>query len=80
MDLIKEGLKTKKNGDKYHDSVINDAVYYIEKAQECLDEGLKNPEKWHKDNMIMNKTITQLFPQMCILQQFHNTQMDFEEN
>ena len=80
MDLFIEGLKNKKSGEKYHDSVIDDAIYYIEKAQSCLDEGLKNPEQWHKDNLIINKSILQLLPQMCVLQQFHSSQMEVEES
>jgi hypothetical protein len=52
MDLIIDGLEARKTGEMYHDHVISDAILNIKKAQEALDEGLKDPEKWYRDNEI----------------------------
>tara|TARA_Y100000389_G_C17092872_1_gene332126 strand:- start:140 stop:382 length:243 start_codon:yes stop_codon:yes gene_type:complete len=71
FDTLLNDLNNKKKGDTYHDSVIDDAIFHIKKAMECIDEGLEDPEKWHNDNMIIAKTFTQLFPTIYLLQQTH---------
>lgn len=55
MDLIIDGLEAKKSGDKYRDHVLDDAIYHIKKAKECLEKGLKDPKAWWADNMITTK-------------------------
>ena len=76
MDLIIDGLESRKNGDKYHDLVLTDAINHINKAQECLDEGMANPEKWWNDNTVLTKAWVSLFPfmYMMIQQQLSHTQ------
>ena len=69
MDLIIDGLETKKNGEKYHDHVIDDAISNIKRAQEALDEGLKDPKKWWDDNYVNCKTFMYLMPFIYLLQQ-----------
>lgn len=80
MDLIIEGLESRKTGDKYHDHVLNDAINSIKHAQQALDEGIKEPEKWYKDTETNCKIFMRLFPFIYILQQFHNPPIDIEEN
>lgn len=72
MDLLIYGLESRKNGEKYHDCVIDDAIGHIKRAQECLDEGLKNPEQWYKDCRVVARTFVTLFPYIYLLQQFHS--------
>ena len=76
MDLILDGLEHRKNGDRYHDLVLTDAINHIKKAQECLDEGLSDPEKWWNDNTVLTKAWVSMFPfmYMMIQQQLSHTQ------
>jgi len=69
MDKLIEDLNSQKTGEKYHDFVITDAISYIEKAKECMAEGMADPLKWYCDAIIMSKTISYLFPQIYTLQQ-----------
>ena len=56
MEYIVKGLESQKNGDKFHDFVLADAIYYIKKAQETLDEGLANPEQWYRNEQVNSST------------------------
>jgi hypothetical protein len=69
MDQVIQDLETRKNGDKYHDFVIDDALYYIKKAQETLDQGLLNPIGWYENEQVNSKTFFSLFPQIYLTQQ-----------
>lgn len=82
MDLIIDGLKSRKNGEKYHDFVIDDAISSIKRAIEALDEGLVDPEKWWTDSLIQAKTMATLFPFIYLLQQrlSHNSHPQAEES
>jgi hypothetical protein len=80
MDLIIDGLESRKTGEMYHDHVLSDAILNIKKAQEALDEGLKDPERWYKDNETNCKIFLKLFPFIYLLQQFHNPPKLLEEN
>ena len=69
MDLIVDGLESRKTGEKYHDFVLDDAISSIKRAKEALEEGLVDPEKWWSDSLIQAKTMATLFPFMYLLQQ-----------
>jgi hypothetical protein len=69
MEYIIKGIESQKTGDKHRDFVLNDAVYYIKKAQEALDEGLSNPEQWYRNEQINSSTFFSLFPQIYFTQQ-----------
>ena len=69
MEYIVKGLESQKNGEKFHDFVLSDAIYYIKKAQEALDEGLLNPEQWYNNEQINSSTFFSLFPQIYFTQQ-----------
>ena len=69
MDLIIDGLESRKNGDKYHDFVMTDAINNIKKAQEALDEGLQDPKKWWDETLVTTKTWMMLFPMIYMVQQ-----------
>jgi len=69
MDLIIDGLETRKNGEKYHDFVLDDAINSIKRAKEALDEGMKDPEDWWKDSLLTTKTFMTLFPFIYMVQQ-----------
>jgi hypothetical protein len=69
MDLLIDGLEARKNGERYHDFVITDAINNIMRAQEALDEGLKDPKKWWSESMNMSKVWVTLFPFIYMIQQ-----------
>ena len=77
-NIIKE-LENKKTGEKFNDFVLDDAIFHVKKALECLTDGLPHPEKWYNDEIISAKVFTQLFPQIYQLQQTHSSQR-IEEN
>jgi len=80
MNELKNKIKKMKTNDKNHDRVIDEAIYFLDKAQECLDEGLKDPESWNTENVLINKAIFKLLPQMYLLQQIHRNSSDSGEN
>lgn len=69
MDLIIDGLETRKNGEKYHDFVLDDAISSIKRAKEALDEGMKDPEAWWTESLLTTKTFMTLFPFIYMVQQ-----------
>ena len=69
MDLCIDGLEFRKNGEKYHDFVLDDAISSIKRAKEALEEGLVDPVKWWSDSLIQAKTFATLFPFIYLLQQ-----------
>ena len=69
MELLIDGLESRKNGDKYHDFVLDDAISSIKRAKEALEEGLCDPEKWWSDSLIQARTMATLFPFIYLLQQ-----------
>ena len=66
METIVNELESSKTGEKFHDFVINDAVYYIKKAQEALDEGLEDPKAWYMREQINAKTFFNLLPHIFL--------------
>jgi len=76
MERFISELESRKTGDKFHDFVLDDAMYYIKKAQETLEEGLLNPEQWYKNERINSQTFFSLFPQIYFTQQRLASEMD----
>lgn len=77
-DIIKE-LENKKSGEKFKDFVLDDAIGHLNKALQCLNEGLINPEQWYNDELETAKIFTKLFPLIYQLQQTRNSPQK-EEN
>jgi hypothetical protein len=69
MDDIIKNIESQKSGEKFHDFVLDDAVYYIKKAQDALAEGLANPEEWYNNEKVNTMTFYSLFPQIYLTQQ-----------
>jgi len=69
MDTLLKDLESHKTGEKFHDFVIDDAMFYIKKAQEALDEGLKDPKLWYRNEQINSQTFFTLFPHIYFTQQ-----------
>lgn len=69
MDDIIQTIESQKNGDKFHDFVIDDAIYFIKKAKEALEDGLQDPEKWYENEQLSYKTFFKLFPYIYYTQQ-----------
>ena len=82
MDLLIDGLVSRKNGDKYHDFVLDDAIVSIKRAKEALEEGMEDPEKWWNESLIQAKTFATLFPFIYLVQQriSHNHPQTAGEN
>ena len=82
MDLIIDGLESRKSGEKYHDFVLDDAIVSIKRAKEALEEGLIDPEKWWTESLVQAKTFATLLPFIYLLQQQidHNHHQRVEEN
>jgi hypothetical protein len=76
MDTLIKTFESQKNGNKYHDFVLDDAIYYIKKAQEALTEGLLDPEEWYKNEQVNAKTFCSLFPHIYFTQQRLASEMD----
>ena len=69
MDDIIETIESRKTGEKFHDFVLDDAIYFIKKAKEALEDGLLDPEGWYNNEQINSKTFFSLFPQIYLTQQ-----------
>lgn len=82
MDLIIDGLEAKKNGEKFHDFVLDDAIHSIKRAKEALEDGMKDPETWWTESLLTTKTLVTLFPLIYMVQQklSHNDPQEAEEN
>ena len=79
MDLIVDGLEAKKTGDKYRDHVLEDAIFHIKKAKECLEKGLEDPKAWWADNLITTKAWIPYMYLMLQQQASHNQDNHPEE-
>ena len=69
MDLIIDGLESRKNGEKYHDFVLDDAIHSLKRAKEALEDGMTDPEHWWKESLMTTKTFMTLFPLIYMVQQ-----------
>ena len=66
MDELIRDIENRKNGEKFHDFVLDEAVFYINKAQEALEA---DPEEWYKNSQLSAQTFIKLFPQIYFTQQ-----------
>lgn len=69
MDLIIDGLESRKTGEQYHDFVLDDAIHSIKRAKEALEEGMNDPEHWWNESLLTTKTFMTLFPLIYMVQQ-----------
>ena len=66
MDDIIDTIESRKTGEKFHDFVLDDAIYFIKKAKEALEDGLPDPEAWYNNEQINAKTFFKLLPQIFL--------------
>lgn len=66
MDDVIKTLESRKTGEKFHDFVLSDAIYFINKAKEALEDGLDDPERWYNNEQASLKTFCTLFPQIYV--------------
>ena len=59
MDQVIKDLESRKNGEKYHDFCIDDAIFHIHKAQEILEA---DPEDWFKQQQEVSTLFVQVLP------------------
>lgn len=69
MDILIDGLESRKSGEKFHDFVLDDAIHSIKRAKEALEDGMKDPEHWWNESMLTTKTFMTLFPLIYMVQQ-----------
>lgn len=69
MDLIIDGLESRKTGEKFHDFVLDDAIHSLKRAKEALEDGMKDPEHWWNESLLTTKTFMTLFPLIHMVQQ-----------
>jgi hypothetical protein len=55
-------LGTLKTGDEKKDRCLDDAIYFLDKAQEAIDAHRDNPEKWYQESVEHSKIIAKSFP------------------
>lgn len=81
MDDLIPALESRKNGEKYHDFCIDDAIFHIKKAIEALEEGLADPLAWHASSQFSAKILAKSLPFILAIQ-MQESQVDShsEEN
>jgi len=62
-------IENLKNGDRDHDFVIDDALFYLQRAREAIEDGLKNPKEYRADCALAAQTIVKGFPYLWAIQQ-----------
>lgn len=49
------------------DFVIAEALWYLKKSQEILEEGLKDPTAWRKESEKQARIMCATLPYMCLM-------------
>jgi hypothetical protein len=80
MDDIIHTLESRKTGEKFHDFVLNDAIYFINKAKDALEDGLRDPEGWYNSEQVSLKTFCTLFPQIYATLQQEQSHLSLSKN
>ena len=60
--------------DKYEKFCVDEAAYHIQRANELLTEGLKDPKKYYDEGQAFYKILTRLFPLFVLLNQCDESQ------
>lgn len=68
MDELIVQINLLKNGDKYHDFCADDAIYFLQRAQESFEAMNTNPEKWYKESRFAAEVIMKSLPVLCVSQ------------
>jgi hypothetical protein len=80
MDDMIKTLESRKTGEKFHDFVLSDAIHFIHKAQDALEDGLKDPEGWYNNEQAGLKTFCTLFPQIYFTLQQEQSHRSLSKN
>ncbi len=80
MDDIIQTLESRKTGEKFHDFVLNDAIHFIHKAKDALEDGLKDPEGWYNSEQVSIKAFCTLFPQIYFTLQQEQSHLSLSKN
>jgi hypothetical protein len=57
---------------------VDEANYHLQRAQELLTEGLRNPKKYHDDSKEFYRMLTKLLPFMILIQHNESLRPDSE--
>lgn len=55
--------------DKYEKFCVDEAAYHIQRANELLTEGLKDPKKYYEEGQAFYRVLARLFPLFVLLNQ-----------
>ena len=79
MDTLIHYVALLKNGEKYHDSCADDAIYFLERAKDAFEAMSTCPEKWYRDSKFSNRVLASSLP-FLLLQSQVLSNLDPEEN
>jgi len=68
METFISSLEKSKNGKKTHDFCLDDAIYYLKKAQEVLSDGLADPDAWYESSVFSSKVLLKSLPFILAIQ------------
>jgi len=57
---------------------VDEANYHLQRAQELLTEGLRNPKKYHDESREFYRMLTKLLPFMILIQHSESLRPDSE--
>jgi hypothetical protein len=57
---------------------VDEANYHLQRAQELLTEGLRNPKKYHDESREFYRMLTKLLPFMVLIQHNESLRLDSE--
>jgi len=60
--------------DEHQKFCIDEAQYHLNRANELLTEGLRDPKKHHDETKQFYATMAKVFPLMILLQQYNEPQ------
>ena len=59
MDQLIKDIESRKNGEKFHDFCMDDAIFHLVKAREILEA---DPEDWFNQQREVSKLFVQFLP------------------
>ena len=68
MDDLLIALEIQKNGQKFNDFCIDDAIFHIKKAKEAIEEGLTDPAAWYASSLFTSKVLAKSLPFIIAVQ------------
>ena len=67
LQAVVEEINNLKNGDRYNDFCVNDALSHLKNAQECLEARETNPKQHFQDGVKHAKWVMKVTPIMSVI-------------